>query len=147
MLYKSLVSFVILSSALSTNYLQSQETNDAITIKNLVVKSYLKPLYQEDDLSNIEEGFHEKFHMYVLYKGEFYIRNRTEWINTIKGVRERNLPEKVSTWEFNQIDVAGQTAIVKLTVYEEGKLKYIDYLTLYNFAGGWKVITKQFSMF
>jgi hypothetical protein len=48
---------------------------------------------------------------------------------------------------FNLIDVEDQTAVVKLTVNEEGKLKCIDYLTLYKFENGWRVITKQFSMY
>ncbi len=127
--------------------LSAQENPTKDGLKKLVLECYIAPLYLDGDLNRIKEGFHEDFHMYVLYQSTFYIRTRSEWLEDIQSVRKRNLPKKAVSWEFAHIDHEGQTAVVKLILHEEGKLKYIDYLTLYRFDSGWRVITKQFSMF
>jgi hypothetical protein len=99
-------------------------------------------------LEKIKEGFHEEFRMNVLYNGVYSIRTRDEWIERLRNNSlAGNAVKKTYTWESNLIDVEDQTAVVKLTINEEGKLKYIDYLTLYKFENGWRVITKQFSMY
>ena len=85
--------------------------------------------------------------MYVYYKGKFSQRTRDEWIGRIQKNRKPNQPVKNYTWDFAMIDVEDQTAVVKLTIHLDGQQKYIDYLTLYKFAEGWRVITKQFSMY
>jgi hypothetical protein len=117
-------------------------------IESVITKSYIEPLYLYGDLEKIKEGFHEEFRMNVLYNGVYSIRTRDEWIERLRNNSLAANAVKITyTWEFNLIDVEDQTAVVKLTVNEEGKLKYIDYLTLYKFENGWRVITKQFSMY
>jgi hypothetical protein len=117
-------------------------------IESVITKSYIEPLYLYGDLEKIKEGFHEEFRMNVLYNGVYSIRTRDEWIERLRNNSlAGNAVKKTYTWEFNLIDVEDQTAVVKLTINEEGKLKYIDYLTLYKFENGWRVITKQFSMY
>ncbi|WP_422081009.1 nuclear transport factor 2 family protein [Ulvibacterium sp.] len=128
-------------------FCNAQELGEKEQIVKVITECYIEPLYLEDDLAKIKEGFHEKFAMYVLYKGEFYVTSRAKWIENIKTTRARNLPLKNYDWQFEVIDFEGQTAMVKLRIDEEKKLKYVDYLTLYKFKDGWKVITKQFSMF
>lgn len=61
--------------------------------------------------------------------------------------REIHPYRDISSWAFNFIDIDGQIAVVKLTILEEDRKKYVDYLTPYKFEDGWKVITEQFSMF
>ena len=125
----------------------AQETDEKTVIQNLITQSYIEPLYLGGDLNKIRENFHESFQMFVLYQGKFSVRSRDEWIEKIEKVRQRNLPKKNYTWNFDMIDFEGQTAVVKLSLNQDGKLKFIDYLTLYKFEEGWKVLTKQFSMY
>ena len=137
-----------LAVLLSTTILHAQETESAKKdIESVITNSYIEPLYLYGDLEKIKEGFHEEFRINVLYNGVYSMRTRDEWIERIKNSRSANPTKKTYTWRFNMIDVEDQTAVVKLTVNEEGKLKYIDYLTLYKFETGWRVITKQFSMY
>ena len=141
------LSILLVFCLVSLLHVKAQDSHEANSIKELVTASYLEPLYQKGSIEKIKEGFHEGFNMYVLYKGKFSTRTRDAWIEKIKAVRTRNLPEKAYSWKFDMIDIAGQTAMVKLNIFEKEELKYIDYLTLYKFNEGWKVITKQFSMY
>jgi|GEM_PF-6737711 len=132
---------------ISSSFHGAPESDDEKQIEKIITECYLQPLYGNGDLKEIQKGFHEEFSMYVLYQGKFYLRTRTEWIANITATRARNLPKKKWDWQFETIDSEGQTAVVKLRIFEDDKLKYVDYLTLYKFEQGWKVITKQFSMF
>ena len=123
------------------------QSKDNVAIKKLITECYIEPLYLRGDLDKIKEGFHEGFHMYVYYKGEFSQRTRDEWVGKIQQNRKPNQAKRNYTWEFAMIDVEDQTAVVKLILNLDGHQKYIDYLTLYKFAEGWQVITKQFSMY
>ncbi len=147
MIRKLLLPQVILFFSLTVHTLLGQENHTKDDLKKLIEECYIEPLYLEGNLDKIKEGFHEEFRMNVLYKGVFYTKTRAEWLADIQSVRKRNIPIKPTTWEFAQIDYEGQTAVVKLILYEEEKLKYVDYLTLYKFEIGWRVITKQFSMY
>lgn len=140
--------FAILLTFLGIQSSYSQEgTNEKNQIEKIILKCYIEPLYLDKDLDKIIEGFHPSFNMYVLYKEQFYLTPRDEWIEKIKETRSRNLLEKEYKWEFSLIDHDKQTAVVKLIIHENGVLKYVDYLTLYKFKDGWKVITKQFSIY
>jgi hypothetical protein len=143
----NLMAFLSFLFAIGFTFCNAQELDEKKRIEKVITECYIEPLYLEGNLTKIKEGFHEKFTMYVLYKGEFYVTSRMEWIKNIEATRARNLPQKNYSWKFEIIDFEGQTAIVKLRIDEEGKLKYMDYLTLYKFQDGWKVLTKQFSMF
>lgn len=133
--------------AIGFTFCNAQELDEKKRIEKVITECYLEPLYFNGNLDKIKQGFHKEFTMYILYKGEFYVTSRAKWIENIKATRARNLPQKNYSWQFEIIDYEGQTAMVKLRIDEERELKYVDYLTLYKFQDGWKVITKQFSMF
>ncbi len=146
---KKIKLWVFLSLIIGTDFhfCNAQEPDDKSLIETIITECYVEPLYLNGNLEKIKQGFHKEFTMYVLYKGEFYMTSRAKWIENIKATRARNLPQKTYSWQFEIIDYEGQTAMVKLRIDEENELKYVDYLTLYRFQDGWKVITKQFSMF
>lgn len=144
-LRKFFYSFLLLFFVGTTSY--CQVANEKSDLQQLIIESYLTPVYKKGDVEAIRKGFHEDFLMYVLYEGKFYSRSRQQWIEDIEKTRKLGLFKDHYSWEFNFIDIEGQTAVAKFTIQEEGKKKYVDYLTLYKFADGWKVITKQFSMF
>ncbi len=124
-----------------------KRSKEIVEIQKVVTKSYIMPLYYRGNLEDIRKGFHEGFNMYVLYNKEFSKRSLDEWIAKLYEVRERNLPQSIYNYKFESVDFEGQTAMVKLTIQEGSKHdKFIDYLSLYKFEDGWKVVTKLFTM-
>ena len=45
---------------------------------------------------------------------------------------------------FPLVEVTGTAAICKVELTREGKLAFTDYLQLYRFADGWKIVGKSF---
>lgn len=124
-----------------------QDFSEKNGIERLITETYLVPVYLKTNLEIIKTGFHEKFSMYVLANNEFSIRSRDEWIERLKKAREQETKKNTYAWLFELIDVEDQTAMVKIRITENGELKYVDFLTLYKFKDGWKVITKQFTTY
>jgi len=116
-------------------------------IERLITEHYLVPVYLGTNLETIKQGFHEDFRMYVLDKGKLSVRTREEWIERLKKSREENKTKRTYAWMFEVINVEEQTAVAKVRINENGSIKYVDYLTLYKFSDGWKIITKQFTTY
>ena len=115
---------------------------------------YWDVMYTNDerkDIAAIAEGFHEDFHMYVYYNEEVSVRTREKWMDILQKNRDKakakptGKPKNKNSLEFGLVDVDGQTAIAKLLISSNGKLKYTDYFTLYKIDGDWKVMTKLFT--
>ena len=68
-----------------------------------------------------------------------------EWIARLeKGNRERTGPLPAIGHEFTLVDVTGNAAVVRLELHRDGKHTLTDYLSLYRFADGWKIVAKTF---
>jgi hypothetical protein len=62
-----------------------------------------------------------------------------EWIKSIK---KREYPSKdVVVYDILNIDITGNAAVVKVKI-DIPKRKYSDYLSLYKFKDGWKIVNK-----
>lgn len=125
---------------------QSPEKEE-IAIEQVLVNSYLKPIFQKGDLNKLEDGFHEGFHLYVKNKGELSTRTRTEWIRRIKKNTALRESTQDYTWDIAMIDITNETAMAKVMIKLNGKLKYVDYIGLYKFGETWKIVSKQYSIF
>lgn len=96
------------------------------------------------DQDAVKKGFHPGFnrllfennmiHKIPIYNDMEYERRRQ--------LKEPNKPEANYSHKLVSIDVTGIAAVVKIEVYIDSKLKYTDYLFLYKFKEGWKIVSK-----
>lgn len=135
-------------------HLSSYAQDEVEDVKSTIVDYYWNVMYTNEDrkeISAIADGFHEKFNMYVYYKGELSVRTRDGWMDILQRNRDKarvnpsNKPKKKNRLEFGFVDVTGQTAVAKLLIYSNDEIKYTDYLSLYKIDGEWKIITKLFT--
>ena len=42
------------------------------------------------------------------------------------------------------MDVTGKAAVARVELFRDGKHVFTDYLSLYQFADGWKIVAKIF---
>ncbi len=130
---------------------ETEIAKDKIAIRNIVETCYIDVLYYGKDIDDLKEGFHPEFNMYVLSGNKIDKLSLEQWIERLKAVRARkssttNSDEKNRyKHEFKSIDVTGYTAVAKIEIFRNGKLEYTDYLALYKFDEGWKVMTKFFT--
>jgi len=122
------------------------------SIKEVIQTAYVEGLQNEGDAKKIESGFHEHFHLIGISGGdEMWHLNITDW--KTKQVKKRETGElplsgkNKITVDFKSIDVTGTAAMVKLEYFVGNKLTYVDYISLYKFESGWKMVNKIFYKF
>jgi hypothetical protein len=68
-----------------------------------------------------------------------------EWIANIEKSKDNNEPAPPKAeGKFVNIDITGTVAVVKLDLFREGKRTFTDYLVLYKFNEGWKIVSKTY---
>ena len=147
---KRLISTMALFFAFgSTGFAQNQAeiAADESAIKKIVTEFYLEVVFGDRDITELEKEFHPDFNMYVLYQNQIDKRSLQKWTDRLKNARAGNAQAKSphDTHNFKLIDVTGPAGVVKLEIYADGMLKYTDYLALYKFQEGWRIITKVFT--
>ena len=132
----------------ATLHVYSQDVEKEKTeIKRIVQTAYVEGLQNEGDKKKIEEGFHPEFNLLGIGKEDKLSKYPiADWSARQISKRESGeLPlegdKKVSV-KFKHVDVTGTAATVKLEFFIGDKLTYVDYLSLYKFESGWKIVSK-----
>jgi len=118
-------------------------------IRKVIQVSYVEGLQNEGNLEKIESGFHPNFRLLGIVKGErMWELPITDWKKQQSDKRKKGqLPlegdQKFSVL-FKSIDISGTAAVAKIESYVGSKLTFIDYISLYKFESGWKIVSKIF---
>ncbi len=124
---------------------------DRAAIERVVTEAYVDGVHNFRDPAAMRRGFHPDFEMLVLRDGKLEKVPLSKWI---EGMEARNLkepPPKASpdavrdtTATFAAVDVTGSAATCKVEIWRAGKHLFTDYLALYRFDDGWKIVGKSF---
>ncbi len=139
---------LILVLSWSIQIAQAQKA-EKTAIKAVIQSAYVDGLFNKGDILAIQKGFHPSFRLLGQAEAaemrELFIE---EWIEIVKKRQESGAfppkKEKVVTVKFLRIDVVEQVAMVKLAFYVGGKKSYIDFISLYKFEDGWKLVNKVY---
>jgi ketosteroid isomerase-like protein len=118
-------------------------------VVEVVTAAYVDGIHNYRDPAAIRQGFHPDFEMLILRDDKLEKLPIARWIATIE---ERNAKEpppardtpRTTTASFPLVEVTGTAAVCKVELVREGKLVFTDYLSLYRFADGWKIVGKSF---
>lgn len=138
-----LVVLITLSTASSARVNEGSEER---TIRSIIEQFYIQVIFVDRDVEELEKGFHSEFNMYVLGDNKIDKRTLDVWTERIR--RNKNNPQAKRASYSHQIkliDVTGPTAVVKIEIHKDSKLEYTDYLSLYKFKEGWRIMTKLFT--
>ena len=120
----------------------AQQPDDASLIKELLVDSYVNGIYLDRDEQAVRNGFHPDFILHVLDDGHLIQAPLDMWLGRLELDGTKN--STPHNYEFKSIDITGNSAMVKMNIYEDSVHIYTDYFGLYKFAGGWKIFNKIF---
>lgn len=136
--------YFFLFSALSLLPLTSmaRQHDDAAAIRMILVDSYVEGLHVYNNEAAVRRGFHPGFVMHVFDEGQIIQVSLEMWLEHLQLDGTQN-PSPVEH-RFDRIDVTGNTAVVKLQVYEDAEHLYTDYFGLYRFEEGWRIVNKVF---
>ena len=122
----------------------SQQDTEKEAIKKVIDKAYVQGIQNRMDVENIEKGFHPGFNLLgVDDQGNLTKYPIYTWeANVKRAVAAGQVAAVLTTAKYPMIDISGNAAIAKVELYREGKQIFTDYLSLYKFADGWKIVSK-----
>jgi|GEM_PF-1332667 len=123
------------------------QKTDIDAIKGIVEKAYIQGIHGNQDEKVVKTGFHRDFDMLVKEKGRIRKVDVDEWLafieNTAK-VQQPDLWKSKASYDFQVVDVTEDCAFVKIDVHKGTKHFSTDFMLLYRFDEGWKIVSKIF---
>jgi hypothetical protein len=121
-------------------------------IEKVIQTSYVEGLQNEGDQAKIDAGFHPGFTLLGIGQGnEMWELPIYTWKEqTARAVKEGKKPRKAGeevSVKFLSVDITGTAAVAKIEFYVGEKLTFVDYISLYKFSDGWKIVGKIFYKF
>ena len=128
----------------SLGYAQQSEKE---AVQQVIQSAYVDGIHNRASVEQIREGFHPGFEMLgkrndMLTKFPIY-----SWIESIEQATtsEETTAEKPTiTAKYPLIDIAGDAAMAKVDLYRNEQHLFSDYLLLYKFEKGWKIVSKSY---
>lgn len=120
---------------------------DVKAVKKVIVDAYVIGGHTKSDTEAMRAGFHEKFVMLVRGKdGTLRQVTRDSWLARIdkhNAEPDKAKPAKVRH-KFLRVDVTGNVAVAQIAIYKNSEHIFTDYMSLYRFDDGWKIVAKVF---
>ena len=108
----------------------------------MLVETYVEGIYVNRNREAVTQGFHPDFILHVYDDGQLIQAPLELWLGRLQLDGTRN-PKSID-YSFDLIDITGNSAVVKMQIYEESHHLYTDYFGLYKFGDGWKIVNKIF---
>jgi hypothetical protein len=120
------------------------DDSDVEAVKLVIVESYIEGIHRNQDPEAILKGFHPEFAMVMVKDGNVSKMTIQEWVARIEeGKKKGNKPPTAeTTYEFATVEVSGTAAVARIELFKDGKLTYTDFMSLYKFDDGWKIVNK-----
>lgn len=122
------------------------ESSDVEEIKRVINTAYIDGIQNWGDPDVIRQYVVPEFVMLMLVDNEIQKRPIENWISIIQKQKEENPdgPPHPASVKYLDVDITGTAALVKLELYREGRRQFTDYLALYKFEEGWKIVGKTY---
>ena len=129
---------------LAVCFLANGQTEDD-AIKAVVTSAYINGIQNRGSVDDIRKGFHPSFTMVRLMENQIKPLPIEEWIANIEKSKASNEPAPAKAeGKFVNVDVSGNAAVVKLDLFRNNKRTFTDYLVLYKFTEGWRIVSKTY---
>lgn len=120
--------------------------DDKEAIKQVILTAYVDGLQNNGDLEATRDGFHPGFELLIFRNNivdKFPIYNWIYYKEMGKAKNPDPVPEEeLTSCDFEFIDITGTAAVAKIHLIKGGKKTFTDYLSLYKFNEGWKIVNK-----
>ena len=135
-----LVTLVMAAGFISTSHAGDEEA----AVRETIVDAYVKGIHINRDIPAIKKGFHPSFTMFIKSGADVKILSIDKWCESIENSKKKDPdgPGYKVTHDIPMVDVTGDAAVAKVLIYRDDKLIYSDYMSLYRFEDGWKIVGK-----
>ena len=120
--------------------------DEAADVKAVVQSAYVEGVHAKGDAALMRQGFHPDFRMLVLRDGKMSAVTLEEWIGRLdaRNKENPNAAKPAIKAEYPLINITDNAAVVRVELSRDGKHVFTDYLSLYRFPDGWKIVGKIF---
>jgi hypothetical protein len=124
------------------------QDNDEKAIREVIEEAYIEGIHGSQDETTVKSGFHDDFAMLVLRDNALEKVDVDEWLRRLEEMKADNpdLWIAETRHEFRLVDVTGYAAVAKLDVYKGETHFSTDYMLLYRFDEGWRIVSKVFAV-
>jgi len=139
----SVVAMLVAGTGLSVQSAVATQAEEE-AVKSVIETSYIQGIHNERDVEKIRSGFHEDFNMLSFRDNAINPVSIQQWIEGIERSIERNPdpPEVPVRPDFAAVEVSGNAAVARIEVYRGDVHLYTDFMSLYKFDDGWKIVNK-----
>lgn len=140
------MSLVLVVTICSVFFLQADDnmTAEKNAVKAVIEDAYVDGLCNSGNIEKMKKGFHEGFVLLGVRNNVLTLLPIYNWIEYVKMDTQKGkypAKEKVSL-NYLFIDVTGTAAVAKVAFMKGGRQVYTDYLSLYKFNEGWRLVNK-----
>jgi hypothetical protein len=133
---------ILVALAFAPLTMGAREAAEEEAIKALVQTAYVDGLINLGDLEKTRAGFHPDFVLLGLQDGKLTRLPIADWIAGTEKRKAQGQKSPGMTCKILQVDVTTSAAVVKLELRRGDVHVFTDYLSLYKFPDGWKIVGK-----
>ena len=115
---------------------------DADAIRSVIGSAYVNGLHLNGSRDDIRSGFHPEFVMSVRTDEGVRKVSIEEWIGRLPA--EGTDVGHTVTHEIPTVTRTGDAAVATVEVHFDGEHVFTDYMGLYRFPEGWRIVNKIF---
>ncbi len=143
----SLLSLTLLFSSLL--FSQNKPYDEVAAIKEVIQEAYVDGIFNEGYMRSIDLSFSDHFESIgLLENDETVVETIAQWKELVRKREAEGYypvpPSEHVTVKYLHVEVSRTVANVKLEFLVGGVPKYIDFLALYKFSGGWKIVNRTY---
>ena len=139
---RPIVTALLVAALLAPTASPARAQSEEDAIKALIQSAYVDGLQNLVDLEKTKAGFHPDFVLLGLRDGKLTKLPIAEWIASAEKRKADGAKPPLTVCKFLTVDVTGSAATVKLELHQNDKRIFTDYLSLYKFPDGWKIVGK-----
>jgi hypothetical protein len=116
---------------------------DAEDIRRVVTSAYIDGLHKNGSRDSIRAGFHPAFVMQVLRDDSVSSVTIEQWIARLPS--PGTPPQRSVTHRIPDVSISGRAAVARVEVMFDDRHVFTDYMSLYEFPEGWRIVAKIFN--
>ena len=113
-------------------------------IREVIQTAYIEGIHNEQDQDKVHAGFHSEFRMFMRRDGDIAHVDRDTILNGVIRQRKNNPASGQPPIEcdISVLDIDEKAAVARINLKRDGVVGCVDYLSLYKFDDGWKIVSK-----
>ena len=140
--------FLMLALLLTATVAVASPDAEDAAIVAVVDSAYVHGVHIDNDPELMRAGMHDTFVMFVQSDKRINQLTRDAWIERLaasKAKADPNAKKPEIKADITVLDRSGKAAVAKVALFRDGKQILTDYISLYRFDDGWKLVAKTFN--